>query len=837
MASCIPLKIEEAQAVGQCGQALFTSVHSKFGCTVVLHGMDVASWDSSTAKKSKVIPEERYSIRLLKGLKVSVWKDDLTTHEVDAVVNAANEDLQHYGGLALALAVAGGPAIQKESDRHGKVRTGEAVVTSAGYLPCKKIIHAVGPRVSPYASSKEIDEASKYLVKAIESILKIAEKENLRSVAIPAISSGLFHFPLARCADIIVDTLKKYDSGYGKNKLSDVRLVNHDEPTVSEMVRACNQIHGTPTTSYSKAVKAPGRISDISPVKLGQVTLHIDKGHIEKQKTSVIVNTTSPGLELSSGAVTKAILNGAGHKLQHEVSHYRGNCKWGDVLKTNGHKLHSTFVYHVLCVHKGTPGPRTAEEILSDVISKCLRMAERDFCSSISFPAIGCGELKFSKSEVAHIMTKAVKDFSSSYKGPSMDVHFVIFPSEEDTFQAFAKKHASLQQSKPYSSTSYIGNTESSRHEQIDNIPAPSIEVRGNCLEHRHAAKRWIDDMVNILRGNKTDYSLKNNYVQHFGLREHKELLSLQTKFEVGFQVFFTDGQAGINIMGTPKNVIAAVLEVEAMCCEVQRAHVLAEEAAMLYPLVRWRCKDCPQLENPEVNATLEKAYLAGSKECIIDSDISVDLSLKEVKTKYEVIYNIERICFFKHYQMTQQFSSGKSYFDRKLKEFRTAKQPREFQDAGLHVVCMETVENYALMQHFELSKKRITGDPRPLYQRVSAQFCRLISWVGFQREYAPPDKQALGEGIYFTASVKSAMQLWKGMKEEEYVYIIAADVLTGKDSIGSPGFIVPPSVSSDPLIRCDSVKGGTDTWVIFNGHQALPLCIYTCTKTSSSYK
>ncbi|XP_041929471.1 protein mono-ADP-ribosyltransferase PARP9 [Alosa sapidissima] len=831
MASCIPLEKEEAQVVGQCGQALCTAVHIKFRCTVKLHGMNATS--SNAAKKSKVTPEQRYSIRLPKGLKLSVWKDDLTTHEVDAVVNAANEDLRHIGGLAFALANAGGPVIQQESDKirksRGKVFTGKAVVTSAGKLPSKKIIHAVGPEVKVNASPKEIQHASKYLSEAIDNILKIVEKENLQSVAIPALSSGIFNFPLDHCANIIVNTVKKYD-GYGKNKLLDVRLVNHDERTVSEMVRACKEILDPPKASYSGA----GRSSDISPVELGKVTLHISKGRIEKQKTHIIVNSTSTDLMLCSGAVTNAILTEAGQKLQEEISKYRLTCKSGDVLKTEGYNLGSLFVYHVLCVQKGAPGSRTAEQILSGVISACLRMAEADGCTSIAFPAIGCGVLNFRKSEVADIMTEAVKQFSRSYMGSRMDVHFVIFPLEEDTFQAFAKKHASLQQSKPSASTSHVGNYEYLMYEETDSIHTPSIEIRADFPEALRAAKRWINDVVNILRDKEAVYSIKNNFVLHFGQREHKELLSIQDNFQVGFQVFFTDGQAGINIMGTPSGVSAAVLEVEAMCCKVQEAHVLAEEAAMLYPLVRWRCKDCPQLENPEINAALEKAYLAGTGECKID-DISVDFGSMVVKTKHAPVKcKIERICFFKNYQVTP-WPGIKSYFDRKVKDF--AGPHREFQDAGLHALRMETVENYALMQHFELSRKRISDKPRPLYQRVSAQFCQLVSWVGFQREYAPPDEQAFGEGIYFTASVKSAMKLWKGTKEEEYVYIIKADVLTGSNTSGSPDFIVPPSLSSDPLIRYDSVSGGIDTFVIFNGHQALPLYIYTCKKTSSAHK
>lgn len=95
------------------------------------------------------------------------------------------------------------------------------------------------------------------------------------------------------------------------------------------------------------------------------------------------------------------------------------------------------------------------------------------------------------------------------------------------------------------------------------------------------------------------------------------------------------------------------------------------------------------------------------------------------------------------------------------------------------------------------------------------------------------PSVQAFGEGIYFSESVKSAMKMWNEMEEEEYVYLIEAEVLIGNFTNGSPDLIVPPLRGSDPLIHYDSLKGGTDTIVIFNGHQARPLHMYTCKKVN----
>lgn len=175
---------------------------------------------------------------------------------------------------------------------------------------------------------------------------------------------------------------------------------------------------------------------------------------------------------------------------------------------------------------------------------------------------------------------------------------------------------------------------------------SPNIQLQATSHEVRCAAKRWIDNILNIQRRQSITHKIRNNHILHFGLHEHEELLTLQVKFQVKFLVSFIDGQAGITISGSPSDVTAAVLEVEAMCCKVQEADALAEEAKMLYSLVRWKCKDCPQLENPEINAALEKAYLAGNNNFPIGSDTWVDLILKEVKTKNGAEkHKVERIC------------------------------------------------------------------------------------------------------------------------------------------------------------------------------------------------
>ncbi|MFX0168192.1 MAG: macro domain-containing protein [Candidatus Hodarchaeota archaeon] len=131
---------------------------------------------------------------------VELIQGDITELATDAIVNAANENLQLLsGGVAGAIRRRGGPAIQRECNEIGGTPVGTAVITTGGNLKARYVIHAVGPQWG------EGDEDAK-LAKTIESVLKLADGKGLRSVAIPAISTGIFRFPKERAAEIIINT-------------------------------------------------------------------------------------------------------------------------------------------------------------------------------------------------------------------------------------------------------------------------------------------------------------------------------------------------------------------------------------------------------------------------------------------------------------------------------------------------------------------------------------------------------------------------------------------------------------------------------------------------------
>lgn len=132
---------------------------------------------------------------------VRAIQGDLTALDVDVVVNAANERLAHAGGLAAALARAGGEVIQQESDawvlEHGPLHPGLAAVTGAGALPCRAVVHVAGPVWKAGHDNEGL------LRTAVRAALSAAAGTELRTVALPAISAGIFGYPVGEAAGVI----------------------------------------------------------------------------------------------------------------------------------------------------------------------------------------------------------------------------------------------------------------------------------------------------------------------------------------------------------------------------------------------------------------------------------------------------------------------------------------------------------------------------------------------------------------------------------------------------------------------------------------------------------
>ena len=153
---------------------------------------------SEATQKKITLQLEETILELVEG--------DITEMDVEALVNPANESLKLGTGVAGAIKRRGGPTIQEECDRIGSTAVGTAVMTGAGKLKVKRVIHAVGPKMG------EGDEDRK-LASAVRSALALSDRNGLRSIAIPAISTGNFGFPMDRAARLMLTEIHRYLQG------------------------------------------------------------------------------------------------------------------------------------------------------------------------------------------------------------------------------------------------------------------------------------------------------------------------------------------------------------------------------------------------------------------------------------------------------------------------------------------------------------------------------------------------------------------------------------------------------------------------------------------------
>lgn len=133
---------------------------------------------------------------------VMIVSGDIVDQDVDAIVNAANNDLQLGGGVAGAIRRAGGPSIQRECDAHGPVKVGGAAITGGGNLRARHVIHAasmsLGGRTSRASLASSMDE-----------VFRLARDANVKTIAIPAVGTGIAAFPVEKCAEVMAERLNR----------------------------------------------------------------------------------------------------------------------------------------------------------------------------------------------------------------------------------------------------------------------------------------------------------------------------------------------------------------------------------------------------------------------------------------------------------------------------------------------------------------------------------------------------------------------------------------------------------------------------------------------------
>ena len=181
--------------------------------------------------------------------KIKLRQGDLTDADVDAIVNAANNDLMLGGGVAGAIRARGGPAIQNECDRIGPIALGEAAITGAGRLRARHVIHAASMRLGESTSPANLRAATR------NSLMR-ANENALKSIAFPAIGTGIAGFPIERCAQLMLEEVRAHLGA--PTTLERVEFVLFDRPAleVFERVLAAMKDSRVLKNSYRRSVRA-----------------------------------------------------------------------------------------------------------------------------------------------------------------------------------------------------------------------------------------------------------------------------------------------------------------------------------------------------------------------------------------------------------------------------------------------------------------------------------------------------------------------------------------------------------------------------------------------------
>lgn len=138
--------------------------------------------------------------------RIEILQGDLTEMDTEAIVNAANNDLQLGGGLAGAIRRKGGPGIQAECDEIGAIPVGGAAITSGGKLKARYVIHAASMRLGGRTRAQALRSSTAHA-------LRIATQKGLKTMAFPAVGTGIAGFPMRECAEIMLDEAKKHLQG------------------------------------------------------------------------------------------------------------------------------------------------------------------------------------------------------------------------------------------------------------------------------------------------------------------------------------------------------------------------------------------------------------------------------------------------------------------------------------------------------------------------------------------------------------------------------------------------------------------------------------------------
>nr|XP_021146894.1 poly [ADP-ribose] polymerase 14 [Columba livia] len=849
----------------------------KFSCLIRL---EEEKQQQQQQKGEKVDdPEKRklyYKTRLPHGAVVAVYKGDLCNYPVDVVVNASNEDLKHIGGLAESLLKAAGPELQQECDelvrRNGSLQPGCAVITGAGKLPCKNVIHAVGPRWR----KEEAEKCMFLLRKTVKNSLQLAETYNHCSVALPAISGGTFGFPLQTCANSIVSSIKEtLEESMGDSSLKEIHLVDDVEETAQVLSKTVKKVFTAKSSSLVRSLgnhkprESQEKIKEdlqIARDDLKMVTtneglrIQVEEKNIQEATTDVIVNSVGTDLKFGVGALCRALLEKAGPALQVEFDEekQRQAAGQGHVLCTSGCALACQSVLHaILPMWDGGKGQ--ALKTLGDIINSCLKKTEELGLKSIAFPAIGTGGFQFPNLLVSKLMFDVVLKFSSSHARKTLqEVHFFLNPPDADNIQAFTTElelrvAESCNAAEPQSTFFWPPQKSTEKKKPVvleKKVDLATFQICGESQKNVDATESWIKDL--ILK-EQFENVISDELIGNFDERQIAALAEIQRRNHVTIHLESELSPPCIKISGISRDVGFVSVEVQKMIQEMKDTEEERSRAELVYNLVEWRypgSNDNFVAFDKLTNMQLEDAKMANKTHLTVKikkKNYKVDLNTLQANDGQGETISIQRVPKNENklpVQWEDMQAQQVKLVDLKpsCQEYRNVQDKFKKTCPNFVIEKIERIQNPILWQTYQTkkiavyAKNKYKVNERLLFHGTAASSLKTINYSGFNRGFAGKNAANFGNGTYFAVDAcYSAQDIYSKPDTNDRRYMYLARVLTGQYCAGSKGLIMPPPKNpADPTDRYDSVVDDVNNptmFVIFNDHEAYPEYLITFKK------
>ncbi|XP_060082622.1 protein mono-ADP-ribosyltransferase PARP15-like [Ylistrum balloti] len=384
-------------------------------------------------------------------LKATVIKGNIVEETADVIVNSSVKELKLDKGIASkCLLEAAGDKIQSECDRDypNGISHGDLAVTSGGNLSCQKIYHVCLPK---WTGPEEEEVMESLIYKCLEK----AHLSNKTSIAFPALGTGYLRYSPDRVAKIMFRCLQKFDGAHKSTTLTTIYMVifYKDHKTFQDFVATARAFAQRGSTGASVQTGSPTAAS--SQTKIGKVDFGVVHDKMAEQKVDVIVNSTSKDLKLGRGSgLAKSLLTAAGQSLQSELDDsYPNGIVPGQLAITGGYDLLCKKVYHgtFTSFYSKQTGNKRPEQVLGDFVQSCLTEASKKGFTSIAFPALGTGFLKYPKDTVASVIVGGIRDYVNNHQTSLLEVKVVVFGQDwKDIEQAFQDE---LQRKKPVQRT------------------------------------------------------------------------------------------------------------------------------------------------------------------------------------------------------------------------------------------------------------------------------------------------------------------------------------------------------------------------------------------------